>query len=264
MGLVKVRKARLAMERAIADPWAGSRALQARQAQNSRDFIAAVRSVQDYAIALVKGDDQRVRAEDLLAVLAAATGEATLVDSGSIDIEGTDLIPGQGIFGPAINRVLSGDGTTPAEPELLTVVGIMHSQLVPALVPEAAFPSVERLYRHVAEHVGASPWGTVAVTVPEAHRPHIIPIKCAFEMRPVVDDEAERLRFRVGPADDGRPTGWSRHGLGAMALASAISQTAATLDPRIATTLALEVSFGMAKMVPMSRRALDRARPQTS
>ena len=59
MRQMKIRKARIAMEKAIADPWAESRASQANQATNSKNFIAAIRLVQIHAIGLVKGAGQR-------------------------------------------------------------------------------------------------------------------------------------------------------------------------------------------------------------
>ena len=261
---MKVRKARLAMEKAIADPWAESRNSQARQAANRNDFAEGIRSVQSHAMDLVRDDDQRVRAEDYVAVLAAATGEAALVDSGCIDIERTELIPGQGIFGDAINRVLSGDRTTLENPGPFTVIGILRRHLVPAVVAGEAFEPTLRLYEHVAASVGASPWGSVVVSVPVVHRPRILPLQSAFRMRPFVDAEAERLGFPAAQPVDGEPTVWSRHALCTSALASAISQTASTLEPQIATTLALEVAFGMAKMVPMSMIAFDRSRGETT
>lgn len=254
---MKVRKARRAMEKAIADPWAESRNLQVRHAENRNNFTAAIRSVQSHAMELVRDDDQRVRVEDYVAVLAAATGEAALVDSGCIDIEHTELIPGQGIFGEAINRVLSGDRTELADPDPMTVIGILRGHLVPEVLPDEAFGSILRLYEHVAESVGASPWGSVVVSVPEVHRPRILPLRSAFDMRPLINEEAERLGFRSGPTGEGQPVAWSRHGLCAGALAAAISQTATTLDPELVTTLALDVTFGMAKMVPMSVAAFD-------
>ncbi len=258
---MKIRKARRAMEEAIADPWAESRDSQANRAANTREFARAVGVVQNYAIELIKDEGNRVRVEDYLAVLSAATGEATIADSGCIDIEHSDLVPGQGLFTDAINRVLSGDGTSLAEAGPQTVVGILRDHLVPDLVAGDAFGSIERHYRHVAENVGASRWGSVVVTVPEAHWPSILPIESALEMRPIVNGEADRLELRSASCAGGQSAGWSRHALCAAALASAISQTAVALDPHLGVTLALEVTFGMAKMAPISTVTGDGSRP---
>ena len=109
-------------------------------------------------------------------------------------------------------------------------------------IPGAGFETVDVNGGTHRMSVGASAWGSVAVSVPEAHWPRILPIKCAFEMRPFVDAEAERPGLQSAQPVDSEPTAWSRHALCASVLASAIGQTAATLAPQIATTLALGVA----------------------
>jgi hypothetical protein len=44
-----------------------------------------------------------------------------------------------------------------------------------------------------------------------------------------------------------------------LALARALDQTRQAIEPSIAASLALEVTFGMAKTVPMSRAAFEAA-----
>ena len=225
-----------------------------------QELAAAVASITERALNLIQEPDGRVRVEDYLTALAAATGEASLVDSGLFDIEHTELIPGQGVFGDAINRVLSDDRTSVELAGRLTVVGVLRDELVPEVVPLAAFGSIERLYQHVAEHAANPPWGSIAVTVSEDHLPRVLPIRSAFEMRAVVESESERLGLRVTPIGPNRQVDPGRHSLCAAALAAAITQTAGAMDPSVALTLALEVTFGMAKMVPMSKVAFERVR----
>jgi hypothetical protein len=198
----------------------------------------ALASVQD-------ATTKRVRVEDYLTVLASLTGEAALVASGVIDIEASDFAPGSAIFGDPINRILTGDATVIADVRPDTVVGILVNELVPATVALEAFGALDDLYARVATGVGSAPWGAVSVSVPPDNMPTVVPLRVVFELRPVVDATFTEL---------GVPAG-KRHVPCAIALASAIKQVQGAIDTNVAVRLALEVAFGMAKMVPMSRRA---------
>jgi len=201
---------------------------------------AAAEAIEQAAVELVR-DDRGVRVEDCLAALAAATGEAALVDGLGFDIEATDLTPGAAVFGDGINVVLTGDGTSLNEVPATSVVGLLRDHLVPGTVPADAFGSIEGLYRLVAEGVGSTPWGEAALTIPDDHRPSLPPLRLAFELRRTVES--------VAAAD--------RHTPCALALAAGIERTKDAIDIRTALTLSLEVVFGMAKTVPMSRKALE-------
>jgi hypothetical protein len=198
-------------------------------------------AIRDAAYQYLVGE-RGVRVEDYLTVLAALTGEAALVASGMIDIETAAINPGSGVFGDAVNEVLSGDATDLDEVGSATVVGLMRDGLVPGVVPGELF-DLERLYRFVAEKVGSAEWGTAAVSVPEANHPTVLPLRAAFEMRAEVEKAYADPRTRHIPC--------------AIALVSAVEQTKEALDPLIGVTLALEVVFGMAKTMPMSRRMME-------
>lgn len=215
-------------------------------------------ALRDQAARLVQ-DERGVRVEDYLALLAAATGEAAVVASGVIDVEHTDLVPGAGLFGDAINEVLTGDGTEVADVPAGSVVGVLRDRLVPGVVPLDAFGSLEDLYRHVAASVGVAPWGDVVVTVPADHRHDVLPLRAAFELRPVVQAVMDGVDGGVASGVLVRPPGWGPHQLCALALASAIDQTVGAIDVRIGVRLALEITFGMAKVVPMSVTAMEQA-----
>jgi hypothetical protein len=207
-----------------------------------------VAAIDHAAIALVR-DDRGVRVEDYLTALAAATGEAALVDSGLFDIETTDLTPGTAVFGDEINRVLTGDGTALDEVPASSAVGLLRDRLVPGVVAGEAFGSLDRLYRLVASEVGTTAWGDVALTVPDGHRPSVQPLRLAFGLRPAVEAAAADMDPGIG----------GRHVPCALALAFAIERTREAIDVAIGLTLSLEVVFGMAKTVPMSRRTFAEA-----
>lgn len=77
--------------------------------------------------------------------------------------------------------------------------------------------------------------------------PSVLPIRVAFELRPAVDAAVATLNLEPS----------RRHVPCTYALAEALTQVQAAIDPAVAIRLALEVVFGMAKMVPMSQRAFD-------
>lgn len=202
----------------------------------------AAAAIEEAALSLVR-DERGVRVEDYLAALAAATGEAALVDGLGFDIEGTELTPGAAVFGDEINLVLTGDGTALDDVPPTSVVGILRDRLIPWTVAADAFGPLERLYRLVASEVGSVAWGEVALTVPDDHHPSVQPLRLAYELRPAVEVAAQR----------------DRHVPCSTALAAGIERAREALDIGIALTLALEVVFGMAKTVPMSRHAFEQA-----
>ena len=211
----------------------------------------AVAAIDAAAIALVQ-DERGVRVEDYLTALAAATGEAALVDSAMFDIESTDLTPGSPVFGDEINRMLTGDETNLSAVPQSSVAGLLRDRLVPETVPLDAFAPLDGLYAHVASGVGTTPWGEVPLSVPDEHRPGIQPIRLAFGLRSAVEAAVAELQEGNGSA-----AAAGRRAPCALALASGIERTSQAIDVGIALTLALEVVFGMAKTVPMSRRAYE-------
>lgn len=196
-----------------------------------------------------------MRVEDYLAALASSTGEAALLDSRLFDVEQNDLVPGGAVFGDEVNRMLSGDVSDIGDAPSWSVAGCLRDRLIPDLIEASALPTLDDLYQLVAENVGSRPWGSVATTVGSDHEPRNLPLRAAFELRPVIDAV---MRDLVG-GQDGSPPG--RRIPCAVALADAIRETAGAIEVAIGARLSLEITFGMAKMVPMSRRAMQGLRP---
>lgn len=200
-------------------------------------------AVRAAALGLVQTPDGRVRVEDYLTVIAAAAGEASLAAAG-FDVEGHDLTPGSGLFFDPVNAVLTGDPITrPAAP------GTVWSLIEPlggSLAPVDALPDPAALYRFVVEHLGAAGWGRVSTSVDADHHPTVLPLQAAYDLRTGVL-EVER-RFGA-PVED-------RHIVTTAALTAALEETRAAIDVPVALQLAVEVLFGMAKMAPMTVRAM--------
>lgn len=77
----------------------------------------------------------------------------------------------------------------------------------------------------------------------------VMPLQVAFEIRPAVEAAGASADLPVA----------RRHLLCGVALAEALRQVQGAIDMQVALTLALEVVFGMTKMVPMSNRAFEAA-----
>jgi hypothetical protein len=212
-----------------------------RQDLEMGDLAAAEAALRAAALAMVQ-DERGVRVEDYLTSIAATVGEGALAAAG-FDVTGHDLTPGSGLFYEPVNELLTGDSLddVPAG----SVYGILAS-----LAP-APLPTPRELYEHVARSVGAADWGQVTVTVPEGNRPWVLPLRSAYDLRPVV----AALEVEHALALD------QRHVLTATALGSAITQVEGAIDPGVAVRLALEVTFGMAKMAPMTDAAMAGSTP---
>lgn len=202
-------------------------------------------SIREAAIGFVQADGA-VRVEDYLTSLAALTGEAALAAAG-FDVEGHDLRPGSGLFFEPVNEVLSGDQGSLDGAPAGSVAGVLRDGWVPALVP--AMPEPDALYRHVASTITEAAWGHVVTTTGDDHRPWVMPLAAAYELRPAV---------LAAEAAQGTPIG-ERHLLTATALLEAGHEVAGAIDPSVAVQLALEVVWGMAKTAPMTKAAFDLA-----
>jgi hypothetical protein len=134
---------------------------------------------------------------------------------------------------------------------------VLRDALVPRRARFKDFGSLEDHFRRVAAHVNDAAWGDVALSVTPEHRPRVLPLRAAFELRPAVvhAEAACDGAFECGAI--AKPPGWGRHVLVGLALGSAIDQTAGALETRVALVLCLETVFAMAKMVPMSTAGLD-------
>ncbi|MEP6798436.1 MAG: hypothetical protein ABI890_09820, partial [Lapillicoccus sp.] len=123
------------------------------------DAESAVRAA---ALTLVQTPEGRVRVEDYLTVLAAATGEAALAAAG-FDVAGHDLPPGSALFFDPVNAVLTGDPVT--RPAAAGTVWALIEPLGGSLAPADALPEPTALYRFVVDHLGEAEWGRVTTSV---------------------------------------------------------------------------------------------------
>ncbi len=108
------------------------------------------------------------------------------------------------------------------------------------------FPSLKMIFEHFAANIGQqSDWGKVPLSVPEQNHPFVLPLRVAYETRPLVDQilaplssSEERLRASV------------------VALAESLVAVRQVLDNKVAILLALQTVNGMAKTAPMTDDAI--------
>ena len=111
----------------------------------------------------------------------------------------------------------------------------------------ADFPGPAAVFRHYAANVGkASDWGHAPLSVPDKHKPSLIPLKVGYESRPAID----RL---MAPLGDDKQRALLAATLGLAQLLEAVHDA---IEPRIALTLAFETVNGMAKTAPMTAAAM--------
>jgi hypothetical protein len=188
----------------------------------------------------------RIRVEELLSATAAVVGEAMIAAAGNYDPRQHDHIPGSRVLSGDVNRLFCDDKSLEDAPAD-SVVGVLRETVAACGFTHQDFPPLQDVVRHFVANIGKEEeWGRVPLSVPEDHRPYIMPLQIAYETRDAVDralaalggDVSQRLRAT------------------ALALAKALCKTKDALDRRVATTLALETVNGMSKTAPMTRTAM--------
>jgi hypothetical protein len=191
--------------------------------------------------------DGRIRVEDLLSAAAAVCGEACIAAAGEFDPEDHAFTPGGPVLSDRVNRILVADATDWAGAGS-SVFGSIRSGALAQQYAETDFPPIDAPIRQYVATLGAgdpeATWGRVSLSVPEANRPRIQPLRQAYELRGPV----RRI------LSDGRVprTDWPI--ACAAALVVELGRVRQAIDPAIAIRIVLETVNGMAKMAPMTDR----------
>jgi hypothetical protein len=199
--------------------------------------------------------DGRVRVEDLLSAAAAVCGEACIAAAGEFDPDEHSFTPGSPVMSDRVNQILADDAHD-WEGTGATVFGIVRAGALQHGYAKTDFPQLADPIRLFAESLGSSGsgdpaanWGRVALSVPDANRPRIQPLRAAFELRPAVRRVLADLQ--VGRAE------WPS--ACAAALVVELAKVRQAIDPGVATRIVLETVNGMAKTAPMTERHMREA-----
>lgn len=213
-------------------------------------MTAAVDAIVTYLIEGLKEDGGRVRVEELISAAACVAGERCIDAAGDFDARNHDFPPGSHVFSDSVNVLLAGDGASdvaavPAE----SVAGILRDRVVGRGYQLADFPSLEDVFSGFAARIGnATDWGRVPLSVPDEHKPLLLPIRVAYETRTAMDQLLSGERDAKG-----------RLRLATLALAEVLVMVAEAIDRKVALRLALETVNGMAKTAPMTDQAFRQA-----
>lgn len=194
----------------------------------------------------------RIRVEDLISAAAAITGEAIIGAAKDFNPRRHDYTPGSRVLSQKANELFCGDKDfleTPVD----SVVGILRDKLNKCGFTNADFPELKEVFTYFVANIGkAADWGKVPLSIPKDNHPFILPLRAAYETRPMVD----KIFAQLG--DD------QNHRLQAatLALAEALCKTRDVLNRRAAITLALETVNGMAKTAPMTDTAMEKLKTQ--
>ena len=201
--------------------------------------------------AKVSDEQGRIRVEDLLSAGAAVCGEACLAAAGEVNPEQHDMTPGSPVLSAAVNGVLCGD-TTDWALAGESVFGIIRAGALAHGYVADDFPRVDDvMLAYVNGIAGGSDvgWGFVPLTVPDANRPFVQPLRQAYELRGPVRRAltTEGLTAKEWPAAC------------ALAIVVELARVRDAIERSVAIRLTLETINGMAKTAPMTERHMQAA-----
>jgi hypothetical protein len=186
------------------------------------------------------------RPEDFLSCLAAVAGEMVLRQSRVVDLEATDMAPGQPFFSNDLNRLLSGDRSDWAQVPVNCMFGSIRSALMSLKDswPRESFPNVGAIYELFAKARGKGAkrdeWGWAPLSIAPSHRPRIQPLRGAYNLRQSLLSEGYDSEFLTTAS--------------AISVVMALSGARNHLPPDVAIRIVLETINAMAKTMPMMWR----------
>jgi len=194
----------------------------------------------------------RIHVEDLISAAAAITGEAIIGAAKDFNPRQHDYTPGSRVLSQKANELFCGDKDILEAPGD-SVVGVLRDRLNKCGFTNAEFPEIKDVFTCFVANIGkAEDWGKVPLSIPKDNHPFVMPLRAAYETRPLVDKVFDQL------GDDQ----YQRLQAAALALAEALCKTRDVLNRRAAITLALETVNGMAKTAPMTDAAMEKLKAQ--
>jgi len=190
--------------------------------------------------------DGRIRAEDLIAVAASIAAEWCIEVAGDFNPRKHQFVPGSRVFSEKVNEVFSGNADDIAMAPTESIVGTLRDKLVETGYMMTDFSSLKTIFEHFATNVGKpTDWGKVPSSVPANNQPFVLPLRIAYETRPIVDKIFQQLA-----------TTRQKLGAAVLALAEVLISVQHVIEKKTALLLALETLNGMAKTAPMTDEAM--------
>ena len=214
-----------------------------------QDEMIAQKMVQ-FAMGKLRDKDGRIRAEDVICVLATIAGERCIEAAGDFNPRDHQFAPGSRVFSDKVNVLLAGEGASDKLQNLpaSSVIGLLRDRLVGKSYQEVDFPPLPEIFKGFAAGIGnPADWGKVPLSVGADNQPYVLPLRVAYESRAAIDqilqplngDKARSLRVSV------------------IALSEILKLVRQAISPNVALLLAIETVNGMSKTAPMTDRAMQ-------
>jgi hypothetical protein len=197
---------------------------------------------------IAEGATGRYRCEDLISATAAFAGEVCMRKAADFDFDNHVFTPGQRVFSPKVNVVLSGNLADWRTVPVTSAFGALYNLLTHSeeiAWPPEIFPNIAEIYKNFAN--GSAEWGYVPLSLSSGHIPRMPPLRSAFELRRAA---LEIINQEPIPID-------VFSSASSITLISALTVTQPAIDKAVAIRLAMETMNGMAKTAPVLPRHLE-------
>lgn len=186
-------------------------------------------------------NEKGIRVEDAICLIATIVAERCIITANEYAINKHDFEPGSAIFSDRINELLAGPvavsdwNDLPSESVFGTIRDKIKSRFT-----IASFPSITAIFENYAQNVGTAEWGNIYLTVPEDHKPFLLPLRAGYESRKYIEKhmklESDKQSLSIA----------------LNALTQILIDTKAAINPSIALSLTFELINGMSKTATMT------------
>jgi len=194
---------------------------------------------------------QGIRVEDAICTMATIVGEQCIACANEFSINEHDFEPGASVFSERVNELLIGPvavknwNEVPAE----SVFGTIRAK-TKAVFTTDDFPNVIAIFENHAQNLGKAEWGSVALSIPAANKPSVLPIRVGYETRSFIQNKINL---------------WSSEKhlqIATDAMVQVLIDTKAAIAGSTALLIALETINGMSKMATMTDKKMKELQNQ--
>ncbi|MFY0631563.1 MAG: hypothetical protein JXR05_14390 [Flavobacteriaceae bacterium] len=189
--------------------------------------------------------EKGVRVEDALCLISTIVAERCIKLANNFSIYEHDFEPGSAVFSDQVNEILAGPIFTENWEDLPneSVFGKIRVRLE-AKFQIKDFPSLKSVFENYPKNIGEPEWGNLDLSIPEEHRPFLLPLRAGYESRKYFDKnihiESDEKSLQIA----------------IYALTNILTQTKQALTPLISLTMVFELINGMSKTATMTDKKM--------
>ena len=185
--------------------------------------------------------EKGVRVEDAICVIATIVAERCIEVTNEFSINNHEFEPGTAVFSEKMNDTLVGPIATENWNQLpKTAVFARIKTRINAHFSKTSYPSLTGIFESYANNIGETEWGNLNLSIPEDHKPFLLPLRVGYETRKFVDKyihlESNEKTLQIA----------------IIALGKILIETKKALDPAVALTMTFELINGMSKTATMT------------